>query len=395
MGDALDEEFFDRLIVPASTLRDGGLTPGMPSPALRADLTPGVPSPPLREGLPPGYRMRHDAHYVDQFAQPALPQVRMIPLSQIDGAAPQASRDLTPLVSSISRFGLLQPLLVRRHDGRYDLLSGSRRLAAARAAGLVEVPCLLYDADEARAAALRQACKTQVTSDDVAAARPSARVSIPAAAVTEVSRHLESIRSCLNLLGDRDRSLYENVAITLVGAEIQRAVWFAEGLAVLAEDPVLDRTAVNIAALVRGVVDLMASERTLSASQVTTLAEQRGAPAVQADPRLLSVAFGGALVAMLSLAERAKGTQVRCTVRTERERGEVIVEMSQHGVTLPASRLARFFDLGWSDRPGGYLAGVGAVAARRIVELHAGTAEAAGGDEGGCTLRLELPFEQP
>ncbi len=366
MGDGLDSEFFDQLI----------------------------PQPALREGLPPGYRMRHDAHYVEELTQPALPQVRMIAVTDIDGARPPSGRDLSVLVASVARYGVLQPLLVRRHNGRYDLIAGDRRLAAARSAGLAEVPCLVMEADEARAAALNEACRTHVSHEEVSTARQSPRVAIPAAAVGEIGKLLEGIRTCLNLLGDRDRSLFENVAITLVGAEIQRAQWLVDGLAVLAEDPVLARTAINVPALVRGIVQTLQAERGLTSAQLAVQADQRGAPSVQADKRLLGVALGGALIAVLSVAERAEGAVVRCAVTTERERGAVVVELAQQAVTLPASRLARFFDLTWSDRPGGFVAGVGAVAARRIAQLHAGTAEVIGGDEGGCGLRLELPFEQ-
>ena len=42
----------------------------------------GFDEPYQREGLPPGFRMRHDAHYVDQLTtRSAAPQVRLIPLA--------------------------------------------------------------------------------------------------------------------------------------------------------------------------------------------------------------------------------------------------------------------------------------------------------------------------
>src|SRR3989442_9483079 len=40
------------------------------------------------------------------------------------------------LADSIRRHGLLQPLVVRRIAGRYELIAGERRLRAARRAGL-------------------------------------------------------------------------------------------------------------------------------------------------------------------------------------------------------------------------------------------------------------------
>jgi len=55
---------------------------------------------------------------------------------------------LQELSRSILRYGILQPLTVRRVAQGYELIAGERRLRAARLAGLREVPCLLARADE-------------------------------------------------------------------------------------------------------------------------------------------------------------------------------------------------------------------------------------------------------
>lgn len=55
---------------------------------------------------------------------------------------------LAELSRSILRYGVLQPLTVRRGAQGYELIAGERRLRAARLAGLREVPCLLARADE-------------------------------------------------------------------------------------------------------------------------------------------------------------------------------------------------------------------------------------------------------
>ncbi len=55
---------------------------------------------------------------------------------------------LSELAESIRVHGILQPLSVRRKGGgRYELISGERRLRAAVLCGLQEVPCLVMDAD--------------------------------------------------------------------------------------------------------------------------------------------------------------------------------------------------------------------------------------------------------
>jgi ParB family chromosome partitioning protein len=55
---------------------------------------------------------------------------------------------LDELADSIRRLGVLQPLLVRPRQGRFELIAGERRLRAARRAGLSSVPVVVVEADE-------------------------------------------------------------------------------------------------------------------------------------------------------------------------------------------------------------------------------------------------------
>jgi hypothetical protein len=111
-----------------------------------------------REGLPPSFHMRADEHYVDYITSAgSVPLVQLVAVRDIDGARPIGAIDLGPLVESVASLGVIQPLLVRRRLGRYELITGSKRLAAAIAAGLTEVPCLLQEVDDARAQELADA----------------------------------------------------------------------------------------------------------------------------------------------------------------------------------------------------------------------------------------------
>jgi ParB family chromosome partitioning protein len=53
--------------------------------------------------------------------------------------------ELASLRESIRTHGVLQPLVVRQVDGRFQLIAGERRLRAARAAGLTAVPVNVVD----------------------------------------------------------------------------------------------------------------------------------------------------------------------------------------------------------------------------------------------------------
>jgi len=55
---------------------------------------------------------------------------------------------LRELADSISKLGVIQPLTVRAVDGRYQLISGERRLRAAKLAGLKTIPVFIRTADD-------------------------------------------------------------------------------------------------------------------------------------------------------------------------------------------------------------------------------------------------------
>ena len=62
------------------------------------------------------------------------------------------ANDLTSLSRSIAQDGVIQPLTVRDKDGYYELVSGERRLRAAKIAGLTTVPCIITDISDERSA---------------------------------------------------------------------------------------------------------------------------------------------------------------------------------------------------------------------------------------------------
>jgi ParB family chromosome partitioning protein len=82
---------------------------------------------------------------------PAEPENQgQISLQQIDHNPYQPRRsfdedELASLSESIKTHGLLQPLVVRKVNGHFQLIAGERRLRAARAAGLDSVPVRVVD----------------------------------------------------------------------------------------------------------------------------------------------------------------------------------------------------------------------------------------------------------
>lgn len=65
-----------------------------------------------------------------------------------------AEEPLNELADSIRRHGLLQPLLVRPHNGAFQLIAGERRLIAAKRAGLTAVPCRVLELEDKQVCAV-------------------------------------------------------------------------------------------------------------------------------------------------------------------------------------------------------------------------------------------------
>jgi ParB family transcriptional regulator, chromosome partitioning protein len=105
-----------------------------------------------KRGLPETLRMRHDEHYVDALATSAAEPVgRMLPIELVDpnpGQPRQVMGDLSELMASVAEKGIIEPLVVRPHGGRFQIIAGERRYHAAVQVGLREVPVVIREADD-------------------------------------------------------------------------------------------------------------------------------------------------------------------------------------------------------------------------------------------------------
>lgn len=86
-------------------------------------------------------------------AGPGVAGAREIPLAKVtvNPDQPRKSFDaasLEELTESVSRNGVLQPILVRPYNGGYQIVAGERRYQAAQAAGLETIPAVVRDVDD-------------------------------------------------------------------------------------------------------------------------------------------------------------------------------------------------------------------------------------------------------
>ena len=83
-----------------------------------------------------------------------------LPISQVESCSSQPRKhfdeaSLAELAESIREHGIIQPLTVRKlSSGYYQIIAGERRWRAARLAGLQEVPAIVIEADDRKAAEL-------------------------------------------------------------------------------------------------------------------------------------------------------------------------------------------------------------------------------------------------
>ena len=83
-----------------------------------------------------------------------------LPISQVESCSSQPRKHfdeaaLAELADSIREHGIIQPLTVRKlASGYYQIIAGERRWRAARMAGLHEVPVIVMEADDRKAAEL-------------------------------------------------------------------------------------------------------------------------------------------------------------------------------------------------------------------------------------------------
>ncbi len=101
-----------------------------------------------------------DVIFLDNEIEEKKNGVREIRISLIEPKADQPRKNfdgeaLAQLADSIAANGVIQPILVRETtNGFYQIIAGERRWRASKMAGLKEIPAIVMEADELRAAQL-------------------------------------------------------------------------------------------------------------------------------------------------------------------------------------------------------------------------------------------------
>jgi ParB family chromosome partitioning protein len=88
---------------------------------------------------------------VELSARPGAPtevDVSLLSPNRYQPRAKAADASIDELAASIRTSGLIQPIIVRRLEGGYQIIAGERRWRAAKKAGLTQVPVIIRDVPE-------------------------------------------------------------------------------------------------------------------------------------------------------------------------------------------------------------------------------------------------------
>lgn len=97
-------------------------------------------------GLPDFMKSKHDDHFVDEISSRTKTIIiRNIPINKITPGVIQPRKDfgdLKELAESIKEKGIIEPIIVRSKNGRFEIVAGERRYRAAKLINLTELPCI-------------------------------------------------------------------------------------------------------------------------------------------------------------------------------------------------------------------------------------------------------------
>ena len=371
--------------------RNHSLTPGPSESFTSFTETTGAPQPPpepprgFREGLPPAFRMRADAHYVEQLDAPApAVTIQYIAVHAIDVSDVPAAEALPSLVESIKRHGVLEPLIVQRNNGTYKTIAGQKRLASARAAGLRDVPCLVHHIGDDRARALREALRSQQSPP-----APVPHSNLTAFSDAQMADALSTLTSCAGLLAPLTPSLTRTVAADLIQAEIWRARCVFQAARVVrygatpAMGPVFPRE------LVRRVLEPIEAERRLRGLSIDADIAVGDARTVRGDLELLVHGLSSLLLATIAVLDGVSGARVLLTANVADERLVIAVSQDRMRIEEPSV-----------DRPGApapvdarlVSAHLSILALRRIAESHDGRVSVVKAGA-GARVSIDLPLD--
>ena len=356
----------------------------LPQPGSGDTLEPddkGASRPAQREGLPAHYRMRAERHYVDSItsASAGVP-IRLIPLAQIEAPASDGSGSIDSLVKSVRVHGIIQPLLVRKRQARYEVIAGKRRYAAAATLGLTEVPCVLHQVDDATAASL--AAAENIRTQPAGSLRAVVGAQI-AEAIGRVADDVMRVQSSLAVLRSAPEGYERAVSADLVAAQAFRTLWLANTAALLAGGKLRPGKRRPLSAILDELVRQFEPECRLTGLKLDVVS---AVPPVTVDDGFVTIALSGAVMMTLSMLEQVSQPAVEIQTR-QLDAGGIAIDVSQRHLPASQDMIDRFTTRtrsAWTPM----IFALGAMALEHATAAHGGASDLVAVDEGGSSIQL-------
>lgn len=204
--------------------------------------------------------------------------------------------------------------------------------------------------------------------------------------LSQVSEEIGTIASAAAMLTAETSPLARRVGLELVRAQAWRAAWMVKASMIVDGR---HRGAVRptpLGTMVEQLRQGLAPECRLAGVTLQLHASDANA-IVAVDAPLVTAGVTGAVLATLALGGDGDGTTIRVALEAA---GHDLrsVEVTQDLASVPAAAGLRFFDATWADRPGGWTAALGALAARGAAQHTGGSAVFVPGERRGSTIKL-------
>lgn len=288
--------------------------------------------------------------------------------------------DLDALTGSIRAHGVLQPLLVRDKDSGYEIISGKRRYAAAVAAGLAELPCIVKHASDAEADALAAAENTRAGQT-----RSTLRASVASqlsAAVGDIRVGIGSVVRSLGLLPTMRAGYERDIVENLVRAQAWRTLWLANTTSFVSSGTLPTGRRRLFPAVIDGIVDAFEPERRLTGLRFDVVHSPTRAVV---DDSLVGLAVTGAIFVTLSILRDVKEPVVSVRTHALDER-RVALDVTQEQAPVSPELSERFTNRDMS--PGSVDIAIAGVALAHATAAYGGASELSRLGDTGSVVRL-------
>jgi hypothetical protein len=205
-------------------------------------------------------------------------------------------------------------------------------------------------------------------------------------AFTQLAEDVASIESAAAVLAGDVSPMTRRANVDVIVAQAWRASWLLRAIALLDSSHRRHQRSRQLGFILTQVCDRLAAECRLTGFTLAVHASDWNA-AVSVDEPALVTGLTGAVFGTLGVVGRSDGVTIRLSASASA--GELrSVDVTQDDVMVGPSIASRFFDPLWSERPGGWVAGLGASAARAVAQQQGGSAVFLAGERRGTTIRL-------